>query len=85
MSNKMTCPGCNSHTSAVLSDYMAGDPCRYCGLSASATEEILAVRRSVADEALKARLEEVLRKFDEADRRAAGLERKLSDIRRVLG
>lgn len=39
MSNKMTCPGCKSHTSAVMMAAREGDACPYCGndLSTSTT------------------------------------------------
>ena len=36
MSEKMTCPACDSHTSKVLSNFQLGMPCPYCGLPAEA-------------------------------------------------
>lgn len=40
MSDKMTCPGCDAHTSSVLGAVERGEPCPYCGLSAETIERV---------------------------------------------
>ena len=74
MSEKLTCPGCDAHTSSVLMAAANGEPCPYCGLSNAAMVEISMVRRSKADDKLKARVEELLK----ANSR---LERENEDLR----
>lgn len=66
MSNKMTCLGCNSHTSDALRAFENGEPCPYCGLSAEATLEIQSVRKSRADEQVKAKCEQALKDLGQA-------------------
>lgn len=67
MSDKMTCPGCDAHSSTVLSRFNDGQPCKFCGLSAPAALEILAVRERQADAELTAKLEEALKRADKAE------------------
>ena len=51
MSEKMTCPGCDSHTSAVLNAYESDGECPYCGLSAEAMYMVTkAKERHASDE-----------------------------------
>jgi O-phosphoseryl-tRNA(Cys) synthetase len=79
VSEKMTCPGCGSHGSAVLMAFGDDRPCPSCGLSADAAHEIIAVQRKRADEALKAELSEALRRADRAETERDELKRKLAD------
>ncbi|MFJ4828445.1 hypothetical protein ACIP79_00665 [Streptomyces sp. NPDC088747] len=81
MGDKMTCPGCNSHGSDVLNDFMDDRPCRQCGLSASAAFEIQTVRTSRADDALKQRVEELVKEVDLWKRRANIAEAFKADVR----
>ena len=64
MSEKLTCPGCKSHTSAVRLAYFNGQPCPHCGLSNGAIEEILNVQRSMADKDLTERYRKLLIEVD---------------------
>lgn len=84
MSERMTCPGCDSHTSSVLVAYQAGGPCPYCGLSWAAIAEIERIQHTRAGEELKAELAETIKARDAAERRAATLGRKLDRVRRAL-
>lgn len=84
MSEKMACPGCGAHLSGVLRAYEAGSPCPECGLSASAASEILRIRSSRADEALRSDLAEALKGRDAAERKARSLDYRLSELRRVV-
>src|SRR5258708_4233586 len=67
MSEKMTCPGCGTHTSAVAEAHYADQPCPYCGLPAEAAAQVLAVRAARADEKLKATAEEALLRAGKAE------------------
>lgn len=84
MSNKMTCPACNSHTSSTLAAFEEGRPCPNCGLSAEAALEILTVRQKRADEDLKARLETAIKERDEAQRELRWAKRRLEQIGETL-
>ena len=84
MSDKMTCPGCGAHTSAVLINVSRDEPCPYCGLSADAIMEVAEVRRKTADEDLKTRLEKALIERDRAVTEAVRLGRILEEVRSVL-
>ena len=57
MSEKMTCPVCNSHSSSVLRAVVEGDPCPNCGTPADVILEVEQLREQRADAALKARVE----------------------------
>ena len=85
MSDKMTCPGCDSHTSGVLAAFNDGEPCPYCGLSAETTLELRAVRRSHADEALKTKCEQLLKERDEAQRELQWAKQRLERLTNTLG
>ena len=76
----MCCPGCGGYTSSVLSAYEDGSPCPYCGLSSDAAEEILTVRKRVADEALKARVEELAKELSSVKTERDKLRRTLRDL-----
>lgn len=82
----MTCLGCSSHASSVLHAFEEGNPCPYCGLSAGTTLELQGVRRTQADEALKANCEKALKDLGQvradlnrANARLAYLESLISD------
>lgn len=62
VSDKMTCPGCDAHTSGVLGAFKDGEPCPYCQLPATATEEILDARKRAADADLTKRYEELVKR-----------------------
>jgi hypothetical protein len=81
MSDKMTCPGCNSYTSSILLAFEDERPCPHCGLSAEATTELLAVREKVANDELKAKLTAALLRADKAERRVYRLEDALREIK----
>lgn len=76
----MICPGCDGYTSSILMAVRDGQPCPYCGLSASAITEIDALQQNRADEELKARLEAAIKDRDAAQAKAARLERQLARI-----
>jgi hypothetical protein len=81
MSDRMTCPGCNVHTSSVLIAFNDDRSCPHCGLSAEATAELLAVREKVANDELKTKLTAALLRADKAERRVYRLEDALREIK----
>lgn len=85
MGNKMTCPACDSHTSAVLAAFDEGNPCPYCGLSAGAALEIQTVRLKRADEELKTHLVTAIKERDEAQRELGWAKQRLEKIGEALG
>lgn len=80
----MTCLGCQSYTSSVLTAYEDGEPCPYCKLSAAATLEILSIRTARADEELKAKLETAIKERDEAQRERDWAKQRLTRIESEL-
>ncbi len=84
MGEKMTCPGCNSHSSGVLNAFNESDPCPECGLSAQAMWEIAGVRAKRADDALKQRVEELIKDVDRWRRRAVLAEAFKADVRAAI-
>ena len=84
MSIKETCPGCDARTTDVAAAFAADEPCPNCGLSASAAHEIMTVRGSRADDAIKAQFEELRLRADRAERDREVLENVLADIYEVL-
>lgn len=60
MSNKITCPGCGSHTSNVWQAIEDGEPCPHCGLPSSTIVQVNAVRDARGDERLREQLAEAL-------------------------
>lgn len=68
MSEKMTCPGCGSHSSTILTAFTDGRSCPQCGLSASAALEIQDIRQERADRQLRERCETLTKELDEAKR-----------------
>lgn len=85
MSRKMTCPGCNAHTSSVLAAFEEGRPCPNCGLSAEAALEIDGVRQRRADEELKAKLETAIKERDAAQRELRLVKARLERITDLVG
>lgn len=77
VSRKMTCPGCDAHTSSVVTAFDEGDPCPYCGLPATATEEILDARKRAADA-------DLTRRYEDLVKRVAGLEAERNALRSAL-
>ena len=84
MSDKMTCPGCDAHTSDVAQAHYEDQPCPYCGLSASAMREILAVRRKQADEELKTAAEDALVKLGRAEGELRTLRYRLQRVEQAF-
>lgn len=84
MSEKMTCPGCGSHTSDVLRAFAADEPCPYCGLSSAAAVEVMAVRAVKADAALKEMTERVIKERDEWRKRALAAEYRFGHLKDAL-
>ena len=64
MSERMTCPGCEAHTSSVLRAFSDDEPCPHCGLSAGAALEIMAVRATNATKAVKVKATEAMKEAD---------------------
>lgn len=60
MAEKMTCVGCDSHTSSVWAAVRSGEPCPYCGLAASTIEAVNEVKDARGDAALKEQLAQAL-------------------------
>lgn len=89
MSDKMTCPGCDSHASAVLRAFEDCEPCPYCGLSWSTAAELeekhRTVRQSRANEEMKAIAEAALLRAGRAEAAAERLQRQVDAVRAALG
>lgn len=86
MSEKATCPGCNSHTSAIAAVLRGdGEPkCPYCGLSASAMLEVIDARRRTNDEVLLERVTSATVKADRLESENIALRAALDRVRRAL-
>lgn len=84
MSRKMTCPGCDAHTSGLVAAYEEGEPCPYCGLPASATSEILDARRRAADADLTKRYEEVVKHVARLEVENRTLRGALNGVRQAM-
>lgn len=78
MSNKATCPGCGSHTSAVY-DAMHGEraACDHCGLPGSVIYEVHEARKREADKELLAKYEAAIVRAGKAEAERDRLGRKL--------
>ena len=70
MSDKMTCPACDSYTSSVRMAFESGNDCPHCGLSADAAIQIEQAAKRGADADLIARV--------------AVVEREAADLRKRL-
>lgn len=88
MSDKMTCPGCDSHTSGVLRAFGTGEPCPYCGLSHATMSELdekhRTVRASRANGEVKAIAEAALLRAGRAEATVERLQRQLAGVRAAL-
>lgn len=80
MSDKMTCPGCDAHTSSVLGAVKRGEPCPYCGLSAETIERVRAAQARFGETVLTEQLAAALKRADVAEREAGNLRKKLDRI-----
>lgn len=82
MSEKATCPGCDSHTSAIYAVLHGTDPwgkqeCPYCGLPRESMVAVIEARRRKADADLTER-------FAAAEIRAGRAEAELVKLRHRL-
>lgn len=82
MSNKWTCPGCQSHTSRIY-DVFDGEyeNCPNCGLSGEVMREIHRVREQHVSAAVAAQFEELALRAGRAEAENAKLTAKLKRIR----
>ena len=85
MADKMTCPGCGSHTSAILRAFDEGESCPTCGLSATAAVEIIAVRATRANAEVKAMFEKAVKDGQEWRRRALAAEYRYRRVTDLVG
>lgn len=84
MSEKMTCPGCDAHSSSVRGAVVRNEQCPFCGLSAAAILERQGVRKSKADEALKEKVAKLVTDRDKWKHRAEKAELILRGVRSLL-
>lgn len=84
MSDKTTCPGCNSRTSAIRQAVQDGEPCPYCGLPADVIWQVEGVRARQADETLKAEVERLLIENGKLTAERDRLARQVEQIRWAL-
>lgn len=89
MSDKMTCPGCDAHTSDVYRAHADGEPCPYCGLSYAASAELDEKRRTVrvsrASDEVKAIAEDALKRAGKAVAENERLQRQIDAVYAALG
>jgi DNA repair exonuclease SbcCD ATPase subunit len=83
MSDKAWCPVCNSETSDLWTALRDGEPCPYCGASASLIAEVNELRLRRADEQVKVELEQTLVKLDKVTRQRNELARVIREVRRI--
>lgn len=88
MGDKMTCPGCDAHTSSVYTAYWDEKPCPHCGLSYGAMAELDEKRRTVrvsrANDEVKAIAEDALKRAGHAEAANERLQRQVDAIRAAL-
>jgi hypothetical protein len=80
----MTCPSCDSDTSAALVAYESGQPCPHCGLPADAATQIIEARNRHANEELISKYTQAVQRAEKAEAEAGALRRKLANIRSAL-
>jgi len=80
----MECPGCGAYSSSVLIPVQRGEPCPFCGLSASAITEVHAVRQARGDAALRERVAALLIERDKLGRQLGVASRILRDVQITL-
>lgn len=84
MGDRMTCPGCSAYTSDVLSAYLDGLPCPYCGLPSTAAREVLAAQRCGADAALTEKYTALVVQAGQNEAELQRLRNVVDDIRIIL-
>lgn len=84
MGSKEQCPGCGGYTSAIGEAFGRGENCPSCGLPAKTALEVLAVRQSRADKAIRDLAEEAAVRAGRAETRAAIAEYRLEQVRDAL-
>ena len=81
MGDRMTCPGCDAHTSDVLGAYERWEPCPHCGLSPNTMQEILVIRSRRANAEVTKLAENAIKDRDRFSAENAKLRRVLEEIR----
>lgn len=81
MSDKMTCPACDSYTSSILQAYEDGSRCPVCGIPAEVTVAVLEARKRNADADLTERYEAAEIRAGRAEAEARKLRRHLDAIK----
>lgn len=84
MSNKMTCPACESTTTDVLDAYHHGRSCPHCSLSATAADEIIDARNRYRESDLLQQLRNAIISNDSLKAQLTEKEAKLVKIKKVL-
>jgi hypothetical protein len=88
VTDKMTCPGCDSRTSGVLDAFDRYEPCPYCGLSYESSAELSEKRRTVgvlrANDEVKAIADAALLRAARAEAERNRLRRQLAGVRAAL-
>lgn len=84
MSHKMTCPGCDAHTSGVVTAFDEGEPCPYCGLPATATAEILDARERHANAELTQKYEDAVKRIGHLEAERNALRAALNDVKMAI-
>jgi hypothetical protein len=82
VSNKHTCPACDSHTSGIY-DALHGkrESCPTCGLPGETMREVERVRETHASEELKAQVEALMVRASKAEAERDGLKVKLDRVK----
>lgn len=85
MSYKIECPACHAYTSGV-GNAERGElsECPHCGLSSDVIREVIATRRRVADDELKAKVEDLLIRLDRAETARGTVVKILNQVRQAL-
>lgn len=84
MSEKMTCPACDSHLSSILRAFTEGRDCPSCGLPASVAWDLHRYRNRKADEELARQLGELGKEVGNLRRENRALRRALMNVRDVM-
>lgn len=84
MSDKMTCPGCGSHTSSVWHAYIDGESMPCCGLSNGAIAELITIRDSRANDSIKAIADAAVKRANAAETELGKLRRQVQAVRDAL-
>lgn len=84
MSNKTSCPACDSHTSGIWEAFNCGLPCPVCGLAAEVYLKIEMIRRSHASDEAKAEAESALKRAGTAEAELSRVRRKLAALTELV-